>query len=332
MGSGSTYFLLDDGTVWSVGSAASLGDGTTSARSTPAQIPGLTGVTQIEAGANGSAYALLSSGQVRSWGANAVGQLGDGTTTARTTPVVVLAPGGGGPLTGIVEIVGGSVHALARTSTGQVYAWGSNTVGQLGDGTTTARSLPGLVPGLSGITSIAAGFTSSFAVLSTAEARVWGASGTTYSTSQLSPIVLLGAGGAGALTGIRRIAGGYATSYALLTSGQLRAWGANAQGQLGNNSTTNSLTPVTVQGVGGGGALSGVAQVTGGYVSGQALLSSSQVVTWGSSNDGQQGNGSTSGSRLVPGGYTLPTGTTAKAIGVVSNGAFPESHFAILNG
>ena len=79
-------------------------------------------------------YALLSSGHVRAWGNNPNGELGDGTTTRRTTPVAVSG------ITNAIALAGGRNHGLALLADGTIKAWGLNTYGQFGDGTTTNRT------------------------------------------------------------------------------------------------------------------------------------------------------------------------------------------------
>src|SRR5437773_924820 len=89
--------------------------------------------------------------QVRAWGYNANGELGDGTATNRYAPVQVSG------LTGVTAIAGGYNHSLAILSDGTVWAWGSNALGQLGDGTITNRSIPVQMIGLTGVTAVAGG-------------------------------------------------------------------------------------------------------------------------------------------------------------------------------
>ena len=73
---------------------------------------------------------------MRAWGHSIVGQLGDGTTTQRTSPVTVSG------LSNIIALAAGGSYALALASDGTVWAWGNNGNGAIGDGTTTLRTSP----------------------------------------------------------------------------------------------------------------------------------------------------------------------------------------------
>jgi len=126
---------------WGWNSHGEVGDGTTTPRATPGPVLGLPSVHGLQVAAkqivSGEwAYAsavLLTDGTVYAWGRNGAGELGDGTTTDRTSPVLV--PN----LSGITQIAQGDAHMLAAGTGGVVWAWGSNKDGQLGDGTTTGR-------------------------------------------------------------------------------------------------------------------------------------------------------------------------------------------------
>ena len=146
-GGGSSLALKSDGTVlaWGVNASGQLGVGDIVRRLTPTLVSGLgfgSGVVAIDAGAAHS-LALKSDGTVLAWGLNATGQLGDGTTIQRTTPVQVKDPADPtGFLAGVKAIAAGSAHSLALKSDDTVLAWGSNASGQLGDGTLVNEETP----------------------------------------------------------------------------------------------------------------------------------------------------------------------------------------------
>src|SRR5215208_3124579 len=113
----------------------------------------------------------LPTPNVWGWGSNGAGQLGDCTTTDRTTPVQVSS------LSSIKDVSSGSVHSLAVKEDGTVWAWGSNGNRALGDGTTTDRTTPVRVSGLSGVKDIAGGFQHSLALKNDGTVWAWGGNG-----------------------------------------------------------------------------------------------------------------------------------------------------------
>jgi alpha-tubulin suppressor-like RCC1 family protein len=149
--------------AWGRNDLGQLGNGTAANSSTPmpVSLPAGTRVTAVSAGF-GHNLALTSTGRVLAWGDNTFGQVGDGTTTNRSTPVPVSLP----PGTWVTAIAGGGNHSLALTSTGRVLAWGLNDFGQVGDGTTTNRSTPVLVslPAGMRVTAISGGGDHSLAI------------------------------------------------------------------------------------------------------------------------------------------------------------------------
>src|SRR5450759_1004138 len=229
--------------AWGYNGYGQLGNGTTTNSSTPVAVTNGTSVTAIAGGGNHS-LALTSTGQVLAWGYNGHGQLGNGTTTNSSTPVAVSLPPFGITVT---AIAGGGLHSLARTSTGQVLAWGYNHEGELGNGTTTDSSTPVAVSLPSGttVTAIAGGLYHSLALTSTGQVLAWGynglgqlGNGTTTNSS--TPVAVSLPSG----TTVTAIDGGGDHSLALTSSGQVLAWGYNGHGELGNGTTTNSSTPV----------------------------------------------------------------------------------------
>lgn len=133
--------------AWGQNGSGEVGNGSAGVQSSPVAVSTsgvLSGKTiKAMSAAYGKAMALDSTGQVYAWGSNTYGQLGDGTTTNRNTPVAVTGLSG----VTIKSISSSYTHSLAIDSAGAAWAWGLNTSGQLGDGTTTNRSTPVLVTG-----------------------------------------------------------------------------------------------------------------------------------------------------------------------------------------
>jgi alpha-tubulin suppressor-like RCC1 family protein len=171
-GQGYSCALTSAGAVkcWGNNGGGQLGDGTRWDRLTPVAVSGLSsGVVAISA-SGGHTCALTSAGAVKCWGGNQYGELGDGTTTYRETPVAV-----SGLSSGVAAISAGPSHTCALTVAGAVKCWGWNHYGQLGDGTTTDRLIPVAVSGLSsGVAAIAAGGAHTCATTSAGAAKCWG--------------------------------------------------------------------------------------------------------------------------------------------------------------
>jgi len=161
-----------DGTVaaWGENNNGELGDGTTLNRLTPVQVQVLTGITEIATGS--ASYAVRSDGTLFSWGANFNGLLGNGSTGGYVTTPAPLS------LSGVTQLATNDDSTLAVVrSTGRVFAWGSNACGQLGDGTTVAKSAPELI-GLASVSQVAVSSTiledSSAAIRSDGSLWTWG--------------------------------------------------------------------------------------------------------------------------------------------------------------
>jgi alpha-tubulin suppressor-like RCC1 family protein len=337
-GGGHTVALKSDGTVWTWGynGIGQLGDNSTTQRNTPVQVLGtggsgfLTDVIAIAAGSNYTA-ALKSDGTVWTWGDNSYGQLGDNTTTRRSTPVQVSGTGGSGFLTDVKAIAAGIDHMVALKSDGTVWTWGYNQNGQLGDNSTTRRTTPVQVLGtggsgfLTGVKAIAAGNRHTVALKSDGMVWAWGYNGygqlgdNTSLTERSTPVQVLGPGGSGFLTDVKAIATGNYHTLFLKNNGTVWGCGYNDFGQLGDNTTTRRSTPVQVSGTGGSGFLTDVKAIAAGGRHTVALKSDGTVWAWGYNNYGQLGD-NTLARRITPTAITLnSSGTVAIASGSSSS-------------
>jgi alpha-tubulin suppressor-like RCC1 family protein len=300
--------LTDGGVVWTWGanSYGQLGDGTTTPRLTPMQIMTISGVTAIASG-DYTTYALKSDGTIVAWGYNGQGQVGDGTTTLRYSPTVVSG------LSNVIAIAAGTNHALALKSDGTVWAWGYNTAGQLGDGTTTMRTSPVQVTSLgTTVVAIGAAANHSHAVKADGSAWGWGENGLTQTgdgtttTPRTSPVQTSG------LSTMTAVDAGINHAFAWDSTGSLKAWGFNGNGQIGDGTTTWRMTPVSIAG------MSGVRSSHGSYHT-VAAKSDGTVWAWGYNYYGQVGDNNPGPNRLTPVQLTSLDGVVSVSAGMNSS-------------
>lgn len=276
----------DPGTIWTWGANGfgQLGDGTTSAHLSPAQVPGLTGIIDVHGGRE-HIVALNESGTVYTWGSNQHGQIGMGTVGG-TRPTPFQVPG----IADAIAVTTGHYHSMALRSDGSVWAWGYNAFGQLGDGTTTRRTSPVRVSGAHVFVAIAAGRDMSYAIR--ADGTLWGwglntegqlGDGTT--TNRTTPVRV------GTLANVVDVAGGRDHGLAVLANGTMWAWGWNQYGQLGDGTTTNRTAPVQIG--------TGYRQVIAGAHHSFGLRTDGSVWSWGRNYRSALGDGTTA-SRTQP--------------------------------
>ena len=244
--------------TWGYNGSGQLGDGTYDDHSvpTPVDASGVLAGKMIVALAGGDDHslALADDGKVYAWGRNDFGQLGDGTTDPRTSPVAVDVTG---VLAGktVVAIGGGHTHSLVLTSDGKLYAWGYNQNGQLGDGTGVDSSVPvavdmtGVLAGKT-VKAIAAGGDHNLVLATDGHAYAWGRNdygqiGDDSNAQSDLPVAVDTTGVLGGKT-ITMIAAGHSHSLALASNGQLFAWGNNASGRLGDGTSLSRPSPVEV--------------------------------------------------------------------------------------
>jgi RHS repeat-associated protein len=243
--------LTTTGTVlsWGFDHHGELGNGTANmsgcyCSTTPVvvSLPGGTIVTTLATGENHT-LAITSTGSLLAWGLNNNGQLGNGGQADSAVPVPVSLPGG----TTVTAVAGAVGHSLAVTSTGSLLAWGWNSSGQLGNGSTIDSALPVPIslPGGPTITAVSAGTYHSFAVTSTGSTFAWGRNeygvlGNGTMIDSTVPVAVSLPNG----TAVTAVFAGYYHALALTSTGSVLAWGLNNSGQLGTGTMTDSALPV----------------------------------------------------------------------------------------
>lgn len=295
--SGEYFAIKNDGTVWKW---------PISIDTPPTQVSGITNAgaiyfsftSNVPIDEMRSFFVLKKDGTVWAWGNNQHGQLGDGTTNYRMSPTQIQGLNGIkslhiSPHVFLVDdnLVGGSYYAIKDDGT--ILAWGNNQYGQLGDGTTTNRSRPVQVLGLSNITK----FTTSYATWCLAlksDGTVWGWG--TNGNGQLGdgtfidrtlPVQSLN------ITNVRDITINSFSSFALLEDGTVWAWGNDISGDLGNGVDNNLYNKIPIQ----VNNLSNIIKIVSGngffgFV--LALRNDGTVWAWGDNHLGQLGDGTTS--------------------------------------
>jgi alpha-tubulin suppressor-like RCC1 family protein len=323
----SEYALLTDGSVyaWGLGNAGQLGDGATQNSFTePVRVRFPAGVKIASLPINVMPYdtglAVDTKGHVWGWGDNQGGELCLGNNHQHLTPVRL-------PFSDVTAVAGAFDHALYDAK-GQVWACGLNSLGELGDGTTRPSPVPVKVTGLgpsARVVFLVAAFANSGALLADGRYLDWG----TNAEGQLG----IGTRRASALPVMVPVpvlvplparvlqvsqggsAPGNGQTLTLLTNGDLYAWGANGQGQLGDGKTAAQSSPeritpprgVTYRTVATSGATS------------YGISTRRQVYAWGGGTEGQIGNGTTESSFAQVGIPTCATGISATADDVVIN-------------
>ena len=248
-----TCALFETGGVqcWGWGVAGQLGDGSFSSRNYAADVSGYTsGVSRISAGKDHTCLVVSASHEVKCFGGNMWGALGDGTTTNRGSPVSVV----GIPSTA-QEIASGNGLTCAKLQDGSLRCWGANGSGSVGDGTDSETAAPVTVSyiGTDGALIAAGGYESAasadrFACAtlnSTGQVMCWGrgnegqlGNGGTFSST--TPTLVSAISGAVALV----TGNGHACAW--IGTCTVKCWGENTQGSVGDGTQVNKSTPVTV--------------------------------------------------------------------------------------
>ncbi len=283
---GHSCAVLSDGTVkcWGLNNYGQLGLGDTSNRSIPTVVSGLSGVRSISLGDLHSC-ALLNTGEVKCWGNNASQQLGNPALPPEGASTPQAVPG----LSGVLQISAGTYHTCALHAGGNaVSCWGSNSSGQLGDGSTNGGWAQVSQLNNVGIREVGAGSSSSCAVRNDGRVMCWGSNsvgqlGDGSTTDHLLPEVVP------TLAGVSHVSVGDNHVCAQQDSGLVRCWGDNSTGQLGDGTTTQRLSPVLVQGVSDATTVATSLHMMGGTSC--ARLRDGTIRCWGSNGLGVTGSG-----------------------------------------
>jgi alpha-tubulin suppressor-like RCC1 family protein len=272
-GFASTYARMVDGTVKQWGKFSA-----TQATSTPQNVPGLTGAIQVVAGIE-FACARKTDGTVVCWGTNAAGQLGPAVALGATvtTPVAVPVPFGVA-----TDLAAGQNHVCAITGSGDnLFCWGFNANGQLGNGTTSSSATPVSVGTYS---RVFAGGSHTCAVTGAGTLNCWGGNfggqlGDGTTTDRLLPVFV-------PVFDVTDMGLGFDFSCALRGDSTVRCWGNNGMGQIGDGTTVQRLSPVAVSGLTDATMIAGASQTS------CVRRSNGAVSCWGGGNSGTVGDGS----------------------------------------
>jgi alpha-tubulin suppressor-like RCC1 family protein len=306
LGAAKTFCTLADGTgyhnsfaidkagkIWSWGSTY-LGTVSQDIKFTPVQIEGANKTFCKIAGGFQINLAIDKNGKVWGWGANGNGQIGDNSTTTRSTTPVSVA----GAVKTFCEISMGGRHSLAIDKNGRAWGWGYNGQGQLGDNTLVSKRTPVSILGTVKTFCKIFGPTDDglYSLAIDKNGRVWGwgengvgnlGDGTTV--SKRTPVAI-----SGPLRTFCQISGGQGHTLAIDKNGRAWAWGFNAIGQLGDNSVTSRLAPVSVLG-----AVKTFCKIMGAANSSFAIDKYGKIWAWGQNSFGQFGDNTTT-SRRTP--------------------------------
>ena len=279
-----TLAIDKNGAAWGWGSifGAFLGDGSVFSRRTPVSVVGAVKTfCRIAAGSSDHTIAIDKNGRVWGWGSNGNGKIGDNSTTSRATPVSIA-----GTVKTFCQIATGEIRTLAIDRNGRAWGWGQNFAGQIGDGTLLNRSTPVSVGGATKtFCLIASGQYSSLAIDRQGRSWGWGYNnfgqlGDNSITSRLTPVSVVGA-----VKTFCQISAGANHNLAIDRTGRVWSWGLNANGQLGDNSITSRLTPVSVAG-----AVKTFCQIAGGTSFTLAIDRFGRAWGWGNNDAGQLGD------------------------------------------
>jgi len=276
---------------WGRGEYGRLGNGDDSDSSIPedkVELPGGAYPVDVSSGFQHSCL-VSQDGDVYCWGSNSHGQLGNGTSGGYSSTAGIV----NGPNVDYTSVAVGEHHSCALTTEDDLYCWGNNGQGQLGDGTWSSSATPVLVSGsITWKSVVPNGMAShSCAISSSDELYCWGSNGNgqlgdgSYSNANTPQVVQLQSSSTN--KAVDASVGRFGTSCAVLEDSSTYCWGINARGYLGDGTWQDSTTPVSVSLPEG----SEVLEISSGIEHSCVLLASDQIMCWGFGNWGLIGNG-----------------------------------------
>ncbi len=265
---------------WGVNNSGQLGNDSTFSRDYPSLNLYIDGVIQAESSSD-SSYALKDDGTVWSWGSNEYGQLGTSAVSYRYKPAMIDG------LSCITQISAGDGFCLALDNRGNVYSWGSNSEGQLGNGTTADNYTPQKIENLSNIQAISCGKASAYALDANGDVWSWGSNSLGQTGNFVFAPFYTTPEQVETLTNISQISAGSNHCIALDSSGNVWAWGNNADAQIGDGTEYERYEPVLIN------TLPSVDTISANSNTSCAVDTSGTVWVWGA------------GSYLIPDQYLL---------------------------
>lgn len=273
---------------WGLNSAGQLGDNTTTIRSSPVSVVGNHSFYILSAGDGAHVVTVKTDGTCWAWGSNTGGEIGDNSTTNRSSPVSVVGAHS------FIFVSSGLSISSALKADGSVWGWGVGTFGAVGDNTTTSRSSPVSVVGTHCFLSISTTNDTAHALKSDGSAWGWGRNsnagqiGDNTATNRSSPVSVVGT------HSFSKISSGGAHTLALKSDGTCWAWGLGTSGRIGDNTVADRSSPVSVVGA------HSFVFIAGGDAHSMALKADGSCWTWGTAATGRLGDNQTAANRSSP--------------------------------